>query len=220
MNEITNLKINVGIDIAKQKHHASILLSDRFNPLAGKVLKEFFFDNSEKGFQKLHTNIRKYTQNFPEGKVAMEATAHYYEVLARWLEHHDYNLIICNPRQAKYLRNVIKPYFKTDPIDSLVLAKGAELGLLKGELYDKKYAQLKELLQLDKKLKRDLTRLKNQTTRLMDVIFPERSKAIKGLFGKTSLEILQCAPTPSDLIELGIKELAIILRKHSRGRFN
>ena len=215
MNGISNLKINVGIDIGKNNHHATILLSE-----SSKVLKDFFFSNSQKGFQKLHNNINKYVQDTSQVKIAMEATAHYYDVLARWLEYHGYTLIICNPRQSKYLRNVLKPYFKTDPIDSLVLAKGAELGLLKGELYETQYVQLKELLQLQKKLKRDLVSLKNQTTHLMDVIFPERSKTIKGLFGKTSLEILQCAPTPSDLIELGIKELAIILKKHSRGRFN
>lgn len=111
---------------------------------------------------------------------------------------------ICNPRQSKYLRNVLKLHFKTSLIDSLVLAKGAELDLLRGELYEKRYAQLKELLQLHKKLKRDLTSLKNQTTRLMDVTFPERSKAIRGLFGKTSLEVLQCTPIPSDLLDLGV----------------
>lgn len=90
---------------------------------------------------------------------------------------------------------------------------------MKGELYETQYVQLKELLQLHKKLKRDLTSLKNQTTRLMDVIFPERSRAIRGLFGKTSLEILQCAPTPLDLIDLGVDNLSKLLKKYSRGRF-
>lgn len=214
MNDINNFKIYVGIDIGKNNHHASIMLSEK-----SKVLRSFFFSNSMKGFQKLHKNIHKFVLNTIDVKVAMEATAHYYEVLARWLENNNYNLTVCNPRQAKYLRNVLKPYFKTDPIDSLVLAKGAELDLLKGELYDNRYTQLKELLQLDKKLKRDLTRLKNQTTRLMDVIFPERSKIIKGLFGKTSLELLQIVPTPSDIINFGLQNLTKLLKKHSRGRF-
>ena len=70
----------------------------------------------------------------------MEATAHYYEVIARWFDFYGYNLLICNPRQSKYLRNVLKPYFKTDIIDSMVIAKGVQLGVLKGELFNEKYS--------------------------------------------------------------------------------
>ena len=116
-------------------------------------------------------------------------------------------LIICNPRQSKYLRNVLKPYFKTDPIDSQVLAIGADLDLLKGELYSQEAAHLKELLQLRKKLSHDLVGLKNQVTRLVDLIFPERDQVIKDLFSKTSLKVLEIDPTPSQLLKLGQTEL-------------
>ena len=133
----------------------------------------------------------------------MEATAHYYTVLSRWLQHFGFKLIICNPRQSKYLRNVLKPYFKTDPIDSHVLAIGADLDLLKGEIYSKETAHLKELLQIRRKLSHDLTGLKNQVTRVVDSIFPERNMVFKDLFSKTSLVVLQIAPTPINLLEMG-----------------
>jgi len=53
----------------------------------------------------------------------------------------------------------------------------------------------------------------------MDVIFPERTQAIKKLFGKASLVLLQEAATPKDLLQLGLSNLTKLPKKYSRGSF-
>lgn len=215
MSHYKNIKVSVGIDIARKDHHGTILINER------KILAQFFFSNSSKGFNKFLSLL---TKHLPDGfelsevTVAMEATGHYYLVFSRWLQYFGLKQIVCNLRQSKYLPNVVKPYFKTDPIDSHVLALGAELELLKGEIYNKEHSHLKEMLQIRRKLNNDITRLKNQVTRLVDLIFPERSLIFKDLFSKTSLAVLQLVPTPKDLLDLGQRELAIMMIKSSYNR--
>jgi len=72
----------VGIDIAKEKHHAF------FGTATGKTLfRRLIFDNTIEGFEKLLTQVRaiQVAQGLPKAVLGLEPTANYHKPLGEHL---------------------------------------------------------------------------------------------------------------------------------------
>ena len=72
----------VGIDIAKEKHHAF------FGTVTGKTLfRRLIFDNTIEGFEKLLTQVRaiQVAQGLPKAVFGLEPTANYHKPLGEHL---------------------------------------------------------------------------------------------------------------------------------------
>ena len=138
--------IYVGIDIAKQKHFASIMNSD------GEILAEpFAFTNDHSGFQKLLKHLDSYLKT--EVFIGMESTAHYAENLTSFLFKRGFQVCIINPIQTSSLRKSNIRKTKTDSVDTYLIIKALTLNhyrLFSERDYDS--LQLKNLCRFRQKL--------------------------------------------------------------------
>ena len=107
-----------------------------------------------------------------------------------------YSVLFMNPARSQSLRMTYKPHFKTDKINSFIVAKGLKLGIFVGELYEQNYQVLKELVQYRQSLKKQLTAVKNQITSILDRQFPEYQTIFSNIFSKVSITLFRqvCDP--------------------------
>lgn len=206
--------IYVGIDIAKQKHFASIMNSD------GEILiKPFCFTNDHTGFQKLLSSF----ETFPKSDllIGMESTAHYAENLTSFLFTRDYNVCIINPIQTASLRKSNIRKTKTDSVDTYLIIKA--LSLHQYRLFterDYNSLQLKNLCRFRQKLMKARTKVKIQLVTYVDLLFPELQYFFKsGIHGKACYALLKEQPNPDKIAKMHLTRLTNLLSKSSKGHF-
>jgi len=108
--------IYVGIDIAKQKHYASVVSSE------GVVLVPSFpFTNDHTGFQLLLLRLSVFEKE--SILIGMEFTAHYGENLICFLFSRGFRICVINPIQTATLRKTNIRKTKTDSVDTYVIIK-------------------------------------------------------------------------------------------------
>lgn len=207
--------IYVGIDIAKQKHYASIMNSD------GEVLAEPFpFSNDYNGFQKLLDHL----VSFPKENtfIGMESTAHYAENLTSFLYTRGYQICIINPIQTSSLRKSNIRKTKTDSVDTYLIIKALTLNHFR--LYserDYNSLQLKNLCRFRQKLMKARTKVKIQLLTYVDLLFPELQYFFKsGIHGKACYALLKTQPNPDKIAKMHLTRLTNLLSKSSHGHFN
>lgn len=206
--------IYVGIDIAKQKHFASVMTSD------GEILIEpFSFTNDHTGFQKLLNNLSR----FPKDQVliGMESTAHYAENLTNFLYSRDFNVCIINPIQTSSLRKSNIRKTKTDSVDTFLIIKALSLNHYR--LFterDYNSLQLKNLCRFRQKLMKARTKVKIQLVTYVDLLFPELQYFFKsGVHGKACYALLKEQPNPDKIAKMHLTRLTNLLSKSSKGHF-
>ena len=112
----------VGIDIAKNKHYASVMSSD------GEILVEAFpFQNDIIGFQKLISKVSNLDKKHLV--FGLESTAHYGENLIEFLYDLKYNVAVINPIQTAALRKSNIRKTKNDKVDTYLIIKSLMVGL-------------------------------------------------------------------------------------------
>ena len=207
--------IYVGIDIAKQKHFASVMNSD------GEILiTPFDFTNDYSGFQKLLLNL----SIFPKENtlIGMESTAHYAENLTCFLFSRAFNVCIINPIQTASLRKSNIRKTKTDSIDTYLIIKALSLNhyrLFTERDYDS--LQLKNLCRFRQKLMKARTKVKIQLVTYVDLLFPELQYFFKsGIHGKACYALLKEQPNPDRIAKMHLTRLTNLLSKSSHGHFN
>ena len=111
-----NLRIYLGIDIAKHNHFAAAVSS------GGEILIEpSKYTNDYDGFYLLLSKLVPLDQN--SIIIGLVSTAHYGDNLVRFLINKDFKVCVLNPlaTSSMHKNNVRKA--KTDKIDTLVIAK-------------------------------------------------------------------------------------------------
>jgi len=206
--------IYVGIDIAKQKHFASVMTSD------GEILIEpFSFTNDHTGFQKLLNNLSR----FPKDQVfiGMESTAHYAENLTSFLYSRDFNVCIINPIQTSSLRKSNIRKTKTDSVDTYLIIKALSLNHFR-LFTERDYSslQLKNLCRFRQKLMKARTKVKIQLVSYVDLLFPELQYLFKsGIHGKACYALLKEQSNPDKIARMHLTRLTNLLSKSSNGHF-
>jgi transposase len=206
--------IYVGIDIAKQKHFASVMTSD------GEILIEpFSFTNDHTGFQKLLNNL----SHFPKDQVfiGMESTAHYAENLTSFLYSRDFNVCIINPIQTSSLRKSNIRKTKTDSVDTYLIIKALSLNHFR-LFTERDYSslQLKNLCRFRQKLMKARTKVKIQLVSYVDLLFPELQYLFKsGIHGKACYALLKEQSNPDKIARMHLTRLTNLLSKSSNGHF-
>lgn len=207
--------IYVGIDIAKQKHYASIMNSD------GEILIEpFSFTNDHTGFQKLLNSLASFPKE--DTLIGMESTAHYAENLTSFLFSRDFNVCIINPIQTSSLRKSNIRKTKTDSVDTLLIIKALSLNHYR--LFserDHNSLQLKNLCRFRQKLMKTRTKVKIQLVTYVDLLFPELQYFFKsGIHGKACYALLKAQSNPDKIAKMHLTRLTNLLSKSSKGHFN
>lgn len=200
---IENTDAIVGIDIAKNKHWAGIIL-----PNGKEIKKSFPFNNNKKGFESLVEEIKKILtmHNFKKVIIGMEPTGHYWKSCARYLKKIEWiNVVTVNPKKVKDAKELDDNcQTKSDKKDCITIAR-----LIKDARYFEPYlpegvwAELRNLSNTRAELVRKQNAVKNRLIATMDEYFPEYGKVFKKILSKTSLKVLKKCPFPEDIKSLG-----------------
>lgn len=203
-----------GIDIAKNKHEASLI--DQTGKLLSKSLS---FSNDKNGAANLVEYISKLNPDNQEVVFGMEATGHYWLALYSYLFDEGYTVHVINPIQTDALRNILIRKTKNDSKDSYLIAETLRMGHTSSTvLPDDTMMGLRELCRYRFYLVDLTSELKCKIIGLLDRIFPEYEKLFSNAFGKSSVELLSKHTTPEEIASLSTKKLAALLNKCSRGR--
>jgi transposase len=201
----------IGIDIGKRNHEATIL--DK----SGKELCESIkFSNSNEGVEKLLSKIK----NPKNATFGLEATGHYWLPLYCNLVSKNLTVLVLNPIQSDSLRNMYIRKTKTDKKDSFIIADILRIGRFPTSgLADEGIIKLQTLSRLRFEFIDQVSSLKSRLIAVLDRIFPEYESIFSDVFLKSSRELLKNAPTPEEIAEFDISELAEVLKAASKGRF-
>lgn len=204
------------IDIGKVTNTVCLRCPD------GTEIKPFESLNNRHGFDKLWDRIckTKKAYNLEEIVVGFESTGPYAEPLCHYLIKKKVKLVQVNPMHTKRLKEIQgNSPNKTDKKDPKVIADIMELGhALSVVIPEGSAAELRRLTQARERELERLTAVLNQLEKLVFVIFPEFLQVIKSVRCKTAQYILKHYTVPKDIVELGVEELTVIMKKISHGK--
>jgi transposase len=193
--------LNVGIDVAKNMHEVCIL--DDEGKQVGKHIQINNFKSSIEKFREHVESAASELDLIP--RIGMEATGIYWYTIYCELSKH-YEIRLYNPSQVRGFAAVNVRGSKTDIIDAKTIAGMLRFGEAPKICYgDKTRMELKEYCRFHFKLKSRVADLKKWLIRNMHLIFPGYDQMFSSIFTKTSRAILNEAPRPSDMLEMGEK---------------
>jgi transposase len=182
----------VGIDIAKEKHHAF------FGTATGKtLLKRLVFDNTKEGLEKLlvHAEAVKTEHALEKTVFGLEPTADYHKPVGEFLITAGHRVVLVSGVAVKRNRELLdNRWDKHDTKDSANVADLISQG--KCLFYDHPPLPLRELralLSLKRRLKKQehgiMARIRNH---LLAQYFPELDRYYQGFQSCGGVSILQC----------------------------
>jgi transposase len=203
-----------GIDVAKQKHVACIIDNNARYLVRPKSIR-----NDAAGYQQL-LNCLKQSGRKRAILAGMEATGHYWYGLHDFLTRNGYAVAVLNPIQtAQQAKQAIRKC-KTDKYDAFHIANLLRCGQYKAAVVPGELAMTCRLLtRLRYRMIRQSAMIKQLVNSRLHPVWPEYEGLFSNTFGTTSMELLQTAPTPKELLELDVDDLSERIRKASRGRF-
>lgn len=207
--------IYVGIDIAKQKHFASVMSSE------GEILLEpFGFTNDHNGFHLILSKLSAFQKE--SIIIGMESTAHYGENLICFLFAEGFNLCIINPIQTAALRKTNIRKTKTDSVDTYLIIKALMMNQYR--LFTEKNLEtmkLKNICRFRQKSIKARTKIKIQLVTYVDQLFPELQYFFKsGIHINACYSLLKDYSNPDRIAVMHLSKLSNLLRKASHGHFN
>jgi len=208
--------LNIGIDVAKDEHEACIL-NDKGEQI-GKYIRIKNFKSSIEKFRQRIESTASELDLIP--RIGMEATGIYWYTVYCELSKY-YEIHLFNPSQVRGFAAVNVRGAKTDKIDAKTIAGMLRFGEAPKICYgDKMRLELKEYCRFRFKLISLMANLKKRLTRNIHLIFSGYDQFFSSIFIKTSIAILNEAPRPSDMLEMGEEKLYELMRKTSRNHFN
>ncbi len=208
--------LNIGIDVAKDVHEACIL-NDKGEQI-GKYIRVKNFKSSIENFRKHIESTASELELIP--RIGMEATGIYWYTIYCELSKY-YEIHLFNPSQVRGFAAVNVRRVKTDKIDAKTIAGMLRFGEAPKSCYgDKMRLELKEYCRFRFKLISLMSNLKKRLTRNIHIIFSGYDQLFSSIFIKTSIAILNEAPRPSDILEMGEEKLYELMRKTSRNHFS
>jgi len=203
-------------DIGKNVHYGYFRAPD------GRDCKPFSFNNSQKSFNRLWTEICqfKHDHRLEQVVIGFESTGPYAEPLFHFLRKKPVKLVQVNPVHTKRVKELTgNSPNKTDKKDPRVIADVISLGhALTLVVPSGASAHLRRLTQARERALRDRTATINQLQHLIFVVFPEFLRIMKNISTKTARYLIKHHPAAQDIDSLGVEDLTAIMRKISRGK--
>lgn len=187
----------VGIDVAKNKHDLAVI-----DEMGTIIEKNFRFENSYTGFQKLQVRLACLTEPFNDSVlIALEDTGHYAYNLIIFLRKLGYTVLTYNALLIKeFVKSLSLRKTKTDVKDALTIAQK-----LKADTHPERFEvdeamqELKELTRYQNRLIKARSKNKNLYVRLLDIMFPEFSQIVRNVHNNYVYELLLSYPTPQKM---------------------
>ena len=201
----------VGIDVSKDKFDAC--------GITGGEVKLFQFSAAmdRKGFEKLKGHLA--AASISSILIGMESTASYHVNLFSYLVCEGYKVLLINPLLiSNYVKMQLRKT-KTDKKDAVVIA---EFLLTNGDTLIQRatpslISDLRDLSRQRESLVDEMTALKIEIKRLLNITFPELEHMV-GIFTKSILKLLQQYPSAFALRDADLGQLSRMLIADSYGR--
>ncbi len=201
----------VGIDVSKDKFDACGIRGD------GAKLFQFSTTMDRKGFEKLKSHLSFVS---PDSiLIGMESTASYHVNLFSFLASEGYAVVVINPLLiSNYVKMQLRKT-KTDKKGAWVIARFllANRDSLIRRATSPLILDLRELARQRESLVDQMTSLKNDIKRILNVTFPELEH-MTGIFTKSILKLLQHYPSAYALKDIDLDQLTQMLIEDSYGR--
>ena len=208
----------VAIDIATTTNTAV------FRSPEGQDSMPFEFTNTEHGFDNFYRRLRWYKAKYNARKVVVgfESTGVYAEPLSHYLQAKQVHLVMVNPVHTKRVKEIRdNSPNKTDEKDPRVIADLIQLGCFLSVITPKgPAAELRQLIHARERAIETRNGLISVLFNILWKIFPEFTRVVKSLNGKTALYLLKNYTTPESIAAQDIDKLADEVRTVSRGRFH
>ena len=213
MNSTRNKKIEqvkettmiVGIDIGSEKHYFRA-----FNWRGIELTrKPVAFSNSMEGFNSFYNTIVELIQKseLEEALVGIEPTGHYWFDLGQFMGEKNIKFVMVNPHHVHKSKELDdNSPSKNDRKDPRVIA-----GLVRDGRYFYSYmptgvyAELRNASNRRFVLVEEQTRAKNRLQKWIAVYFPEYKGIYTRIDAKGGLLVLKQAPTPEEIVRLGVE---------------
>ena len=205
--------LDVGIDIGKNNHVASIMDEN------GKVvLKASSFPNTTDGGNSLFSKRSSYSSNPSDFEIGMEATGHDWLSVYSFLFEKRFLLHVINPIQTDgWCKGTEIRKRKNNTIDSVLIADLIRYGqFVETRLADEDRFSLRTLTRFRTYLVESISDLKRKVVCVLDQVFPEYQSIFSDIFGRTSKEILLPFSSPIDFESVSSETLAELLAQLSR----
>lgn len=204
--------IYIGIDVASDKHDATIIDS------SGVVLSpNFTISNDLVGYKKLHTEINFHTESL-QVCIGMEETGIYNNNIADYFFNLGYLVFVTNAIMIKsFIKSQTVRLTKTDSLDSYYIALFSLMNYDSLIPYTPKVYitnEMKSLSRLRFNKSNQLNRSKTEFKRQLMICFPELVKHYNPL-SKWVMELITKYKTKESISRAHITTLASIIRTHS-----
>lgn len=202
--------LHVGIDVAKNKHDLAVI-----DEMGTIIEKNFRFENTYTGFQKLQVRLACLTESFSDSiLIALEDTGHYAYNLIIFLRKLGYTVLTYNALLIKeFVKSLTLRKTKTDVKDALTIAQK-----LKADTHPERFEvdeamqELKELTRYQNRLIKARSKNKNLYVRLLDIMFPEFSQIVGNVHNNYVYELLLSYLTPQKMKRARFNSLLKIKR--------
>lgn len=211
--------MKVAADIGSERHYVLMRHPD------GRCIKRFSIKNNREGFKKLYTRIKRRQEiwNLNDVTFGMESTGNYTEGVGNYLSEKGIRTVLINGYHTKRVKEISdNSPLKSDDKDPTVIADIMELGCVMR--YWKPEGPAAELRYLNKfrgKVEKKRVETLNQIYSSLILVFPEFLEAVGSLKTKTVQYLITHGfHNPEAVINCDIQELALQVRKVSRGKKN
>jgi transposase len=200
----------VGIDISKDKFDACGITEDEAK------LFQFSTTMDRKGFEKLKGHLA--AVSLSSVLIGMESTASYHVNLFSYLVSEGYKVLLINPLLiSNYVKMQLRKT-KTDKKDAVVIA---QFLLANGDTLVQRatpslISDLRDLARQRESLVDEMTALKIEIKRLLNITFPELEHMV-GIFTKSILKLLHQYPSAYALRDADLGQLSQMLIADSYG---
>jgi transposase len=200
----------VGIDVSKDKFDACGITGDETK------LFQFSTTMDRQGFEKLKGHLA--AVSISSVLIGMESTASYHVNLFSYLVSEGYKVLLINPLLiSNYVKMQLRKT-KTDKKDAVVIA---QFLLANGDTLIQRatpslISDLRDLSRQRESLVDEMTALKNEIKRLLNITFPELEH-MAGIFTKSILKLLQQHPSAFALRSADLVQLSQMLIADSYG---
>lgn len=188
-----------GIDVASDSHTLA-----RLDEAGAPIGKPMAIPEDRAGYDALLTALGP-----PPALVVMEATGHYWKNLFAVLTAAGHDVALLNPFVARRFQDSNLERTKTDAIDALGLARlGFEKRPAPTRLHDAVAESLRELVRHRDRLRQDFDDRVRQLHRLVDLVFPEFTRYVRGLDSMLATCLLAEYPTAHAFARAAPRRLA------------
>lgn len=213
IEQVSEYTVAIGVDIGSEMNFARAF-DWRGRELTKKVFK---FSNSREGFMSFESWTSEILARTGKTDVIIgcEPTGHYWFPLAQYLKERSQELVIVNPYHVKQIKELDdNSPKKTDEKDPKTIAKLIIDGRYSiPYIPEGIYADLREAVSSRERIQKELITASNRIQRWLKIYFPEYLEVYKNFDSNSGLMVLEQAPLPKDVIQLGIEGINKIWRE-------